>query len=126
MTVPRRAAGMTLVMKCRSAQKEGVMDRTEKIMNLVALGFSYGDIGEILGMTRSAVSGVVHRNRTTPPDPKRALATVGVSTTPITDGQIVFPSKKEAAAHYSITPHAAYQRAWLGLCGWSFADQMGA
>jgi len=47
--------------------------RNVEIMRLFEAGNSYGEISEIIGCSRSAVAGVICRNRKNTPDPSRVL-----------------------------------------------------
>ena len=49
-------------------------ERDEAIMNMYYAGYTLSEIAGKLCITRNAVSGVIHRNRVTKPDPVKAAA----------------------------------------------------
>lgn len=93
-------------------------ERNGKVMGLVLGGSSYSEVAAALGMTRSAVAGVVNRNRVSLPCHKKACASRGIYTVLITDGEDI-GTVSELAEKHRVTVILARSRADKGNKGWS-------
>jgi hypothetical protein len=95
--------------------------RVAVVMSFVASGRSYGQIAEELGMSRSAVAGIVHRNRKTQPDPSRA-APRAMAARKVSVRGSVYPSAPEAAFAWRVSQETIRKWCRRGVYGFRYVS----